>query len=68
MNREARFDVFKTLPGGNSLWITTAQSLTAAEKRMADLASIAPGEYFVYSQGKILAEFVSDMQPYAQVI
>ena len=68
MDCEPVFDVFKRLPGGNSLWITTAQSLTAAEKRMVDLASIAPGEYFVYSQGKILAEFVPDTQPYAEVI
>jgi hypothetical protein len=45
------FDIFKVLPEG-PLWITAVQGLTEAKVRMARLALISPGEYFVHSQEK----------------
>jgi hypothetical protein len=52
-----RFDIFKRLPNGNTLWITTVDGLVEAKSRMGRLAAISGGEYFVYLQGEgIVAE------------
>ena len=53
-----RFDIFKRLQNGNTLWITAVEGLREAKKRMTRLATISSGEYFIYLQGKgIVAEF-----------
>jgi hypothetical protein len=43
------FDIFKLLPDG-PLWITAVQGLKEAKERMARMALISPGEYFIHSQ------------------
>jgi hypothetical protein len=56
-----RFDIFKRRSNGNTLWITTVDGLTEAKRRMARLAQLSPGEYFVYLQGEgIVAELSAE--------
>jgi hypothetical protein len=63
-----RFDIFKRLPNGNTLWITTVEGLVEAKNRMGRLAVISCGEYFVYLQGEgIVAELGPDYQKWAGV-
>ena len=63
-----KFDVFKKLSGGSTLWIATVQDLIEAKRRMARLALISPGEYFVNLQGEgIVAELEHSRQEYAEV-
>jgi hypothetical protein len=58
-----RFDVFKRLSNGNTLWITAVEGFGDAKKRMARLAMISSGEYFVYLQGQgIVAELSAEQQ------
>jgi hypothetical protein len=58
-----RFDIFKRLPNGNTLWITTVDGLVEAKSRMGRLAAISGGEYFVYLQGEgIVAELNRNYQ------
>ena len=52
------FDIFKRLRDGKSLWITTVEGLDEARKRTSRLASVAPGEYFIYSQKSGVVEYV----------
>lgn len=63
-----RFDIFKRLPNGNTLWITAVEGLVEARSRMARLAGISAGEYFVYLQGEgIVAELGPEYQKWAGV-
>jgi hypothetical protein len=63
-----RFDIFKRLPNGNTLWITTVEGLVEAKRRMGRLAAISGGEYFVYLQGEgIIAELDPSYQHRAEV-
>jgi hypothetical protein len=63
-----RFDIFKRLPNGNTLWITTVEGLVEAKSRMGRLAAISGGEYFVYLQGEgIVAELSPGYQHRAEV-
>ena len=63
-----RFDIFKRLPNGNTLWITTVDGLVEAKSRMGRLAAISGGEYFVYLQGEgIVAELTPSYQHRAEV-
>jgi len=63
-----RFDIFKRLPNGNTLWITTVEGLVEAKRRMGRLAAISGGEYFVYLQGEgIVAELDPSYQHRAEV-
>jgi hypothetical protein len=63
-----RFDIFKRLPNGNTLWITTVEGLVEAKSRMGRLAAISAGEYFVYLQGEgIVAELDPNHQYRAEV-
>lgn len=66
MNR--RFDIFKRLPNGTTLWITTVEGLVEAKNRMGRLSLLSSGEYFVYLQGKgIVAELGPEQQQWAAV-
>jgi len=63
-----RFDIFKRLPNGNTLWITAVEGLMEAKNRMGRLAGISSGEYFVYLQGEgIVAELGPEYQKWAGV-
>jgi hypothetical protein len=63
-----KFDIFKRLPNGNTLWITAIDDLREAEKRMSRLALISSGEYFIYLQGKgIVAELNPEHQTWVEV-
>jgi hypothetical protein len=63
-----RFDIFKRLPNGNTLWITAVEGLVEARNRMGRLAVISSGEYFVYLQGEgIVAELGPEYQKWAGV-
>jgi len=63
-----RFDIFKRLQNGNTLWITAVEGLREAESRMTRLATISSGEYFIYLQGEgIVAELSPDQQRWAGV-
>jgi hypothetical protein len=58
-----RFDIFKRRSNGNTLWITTVDGLTEAKRRMARLAQLSPGEYFVYLQGEGIVAELGAEQP-----
>ena len=53
------FDIFKKLGDGKSIWITAVQGLEEARKRASRLASIAPGEYFIFSQRRGVVEYLN---------
>ena len=61
------FDIFKRLPSGNTLWITTVECLVEAKNRMGRLAVVTSGEYFVYLQGEgIVAELGPEYQKWGE--
>jgi hypothetical protein len=51
-----KFDIFKRLPDGNPLWVRAVEGLVEAKKQLAQIAEVAPGEYFLYESptGKII--------------
>lgn len=57
------FDIFKLTPDG-ALWVTAAQDLPEAEKRMARFALVSPGEYFIHSQ----EEGIGQAEEWADVV
>jgi hypothetical protein len=55
-----KFDIFKRLRDGTSLWIVAVEGLEQARNRIARLAVIGPGDYLIYSQEKgLIVERVS---------
>jgi hypothetical protein len=48
-------DIFKITPDG-PLWLETVEGLGEAKERMARLALTFPGEYFIHSQGNVVAQ------------
>jgi hypothetical protein len=63
-----RFDIFKRRSNGNTLWISTVEGLTEANRRMARFAQLSPGDYFVYLQGEgIVAELGAEQQQWMGV-
>ena len=44
------FDIFKIDPIGNVSWRDSAENLAAAEKRVATLSTVVPGEYLIFNQ------------------
>lgn len=64
---EAKFDVFKELRDGTSIWITTVDGLEDAKNRINRLAVVGPGNYLVYSEEKgIIVDRVSNEQECCQ--
>ena len=60
---EAKFDIFKQLRGGTSIWIAAVYGLEEAKNRINRLAVVGPGNYLVYSEEKgIIVERVSNEQ------
>ena len=49
---DSTFDIFKVRPGGALRMITTVVGFREAKVRMARLALISPGEYFIHSEEK----------------
>jgi hypothetical protein len=45
-----KFDSFKRIKGGNTLWIATDESLEDAKNRISRLSHIAPGCYLIVSE------------------
>ena len=58
-------DIFKVTPDG-PLWIEAVQGLREAKERMARLALISPGEYFIHLQGERIVAVTA--QEWADVI
>lgn len=56
----SKFDIFKKLGNGKSLWIVAVEGLEQARNRMNRLAVIGPGDYLIYSQEKgLIVERIS---------
>jgi hypothetical protein len=67
-NSDARYDVFKRLPDGATVWITTLEDFEEAKQRMARFGVISPAKYFVYFQGKgVVAEYSPSSQDWVEV-
>jgi hypothetical protein len=43
-------DILKRQSDGSFIWIEAASEMEVAEKRLSQLASAEPGEYFVFDQ------------------
>ena len=48
----SKFDIFKRLRDGSSLWITAVEGLEEARNRINRLAIVVPGNYLIYSEEK----------------
>jgi hypothetical protein len=65
---EPTYDIFKRRVGGYPFWIVAVDSLEEARERTNQYALVAPGEYFIYSQGEgIILECVTPVQKYLRV-
>jgi ActR/RegA family two-component response regulator len=53
--RDATYEIFKGTSLENALWIGTVKGLQAGTDRMRCLALIAPGDYFIFQSGEIVA-------------
>jgi hypothetical protein len=49
-----KFDIFKRLRDGTSLWIVPVEGLEEARKRINHLAAVGPGDYLIYSEERCL--------------
>jgi hypothetical protein len=55
-----KFDIFKRLRDGTSLWILAVETLEEARNRMNRLVVVAPGDYLIYSQERgLIVERIS---------
>ena len=46
---EPMFDIFKGEPKRNAIWLECVVGLSAAQRRMEQIASENPGQYFLFS-------------------
>jgi hypothetical protein len=55
-------DIFKEDLGGNPVWVDAVRDLENAQRRVRQLTSSVPGEYFVFDQrtSKIVARLGSN--------
>jgi hypothetical protein len=55
-------DIFKEVLGGNPVWVDAVGDLENARRRVNQLASVVPGEYFIFDQRtrQILVRLGSD--------
>jgi len=56
MDLDSNFDIFKRLPNGAPLWITTVRGLKEAREQMALEAASSPGKYFIFLRGEGVVE------------
>jgi hypothetical protein len=60
LEMEPTYDIFKRRDQGYPFWITAVETLEEARERTTSFALVAPGEYFIYSQGEgIILECVT---------
>ncbi len=60
LEMEPTYDIFKRRDDSYPFWITTVETLKEARERTTSFALVAPGEYFIYSQGEgIILECVT---------
>ena len=60
---QTKFDIFKQLRDGTSIWITAVDGLEEARNRINRLGVIGPGNYLVYSEEKgLIVERVNKEQ------
>jgi hypothetical protein len=45
-----KFDIFKRLRDGTSLWTVAVEGLEEARNRTNRLANVVPGDYLIYSE------------------
>jgi hypothetical protein len=59
----AKFDIFKQLRDGTSIWIVAVDGLEEAKNRINRLAVVGAGDYPVYSEEKgLIVERVTQEQ------
>jgi hypothetical protein len=44
------FDILKRHADGSFIWVEAARDLSGAQARLQELATVTPGEYFVFDQ------------------
>ena len=61
VDMEAKFDIFKQLGDGTSIWIVAVDGLEEAKKRINRLEAVERGDYLVYSEERgLVVERVSN--------
>jgi hypothetical protein len=61
-------DIFKKDQNGNPVWVDAVSDLEAARRRLNQLASTLPGEYFAFDQRTHRTfEIVADVSSEAQL-
>ena len=69
MDLDSNFDIFKRLPNGDPLWITTVRGLKEAKDTMALEAASSPGEYFIFLPGEgVVANLATTSEEWADVV
>jgi hypothetical protein len=48
----SKFDIFKRIRDGTSIWIVAVEGLEEARNRINRLAVVGPGDYLIYSEEK----------------
>ena len=48
----SKFDIFKRIRDGTSIWIVAVEGLEEARNRINHLAVVGPGDYLIYSEEK----------------
>jgi len=48
----SKFDIFKRLRDGTSIWIVGVEGLEEARNRIKRLGIVGPGDYLIYSEEK----------------
>ena len=67
-NGDSGFDIFKMLPDGATVWITTLEDFEVAKQKMGQFAVISPAKYVVYLQGKgVVAEYLPGSEEWMEV-
>ncbi len=47
-----KFDIFKRIRDGTSIWIVAVEGLEEARNRINHLGIVGPGDYLIYSEEK----------------
>jgi hypothetical protein len=48
--RSPHLDILRRQSDGSFVWVEAASDIHTAQERISELASVAPGEYFVFDQ------------------
>jgi len=65
---DSKFDIFRRLANGDPIWIAAVKGLKEAKERMALEAANSPGEYFIFSEGNIIANHTTVSEERADVV